>query len=148
MSSNRAEFVENREKVIAALNGKWPMAEWVDKNEWDEWHCSACQAYGDIEDRFCPKCGCFMRNYEMAKRYHYNCKHCGASLDSVNSYSIVGPDTENDAPQVFTFECPACGQKSDHTFDDARIEFEYDGFNERFLEQLRRADNGREADPV
>lgn len=88
MAYNREHFVENREKVIAALKGKWPTAEWVDKNDWDEYHCSRCRAYGDIEDRFCGKCGSFMKNYEPEKRYHYNCKHCGASLDDVGSYTL------------------------------------------------------------
>lgn len=140
--AQQEQIVNNREAIVAALKGKWPVAEWVDKDDWDEYHCSRCRAWGNIEDRFCGKCGSFMRNYEPEKRYHYKCKHCGASLDDVNSYSIVGPDTEPGAAQVFIFECPACGEKSDHTFEDARVEIKDDGFDERFLKQLEEAEKG------
>lgn len=127
-----------REKIIAALSGKWPVAEWVEKDDWDEYRCSNCHEFGYIEDHFCAKCGSFMRNYEHEKQYHYNCKHCGASLDNVGSYGIVNPG----APQVFIFDCPACEKESRHTFDDAIVEIKDDGFDEQFFARLEAIKEG------
>lgn len=123
-----------RKKITAALKGKWPVAEWVDKDDWGEYRCSNCREYGYICDHFCTKCGSFMWNYEHGKQYHYNCKHCGASLDGAESWSTIKPG----APQslAYRYTCPACGKKSEHTFDDARVEITDDGFDERFLARL------------
>lgn len=122
-----------REKIIAALEGKWPVAKWEGKNDWDEYLCSNCGAFGYIEDHFCSECGSFMQNYENEKRYHYNCEHCGASLDDAECYSRI----EYDAPQVYIYTCPACGKKSKQTLDDASVEIKDDGFDEVFFARLK-----------